>query len=121
MRLLRPFILILALGLCAPEGRALGAESPQEKQARLRELRNREWVVTARFAASPLVVDGHLDEADWKVAEPIRDFYQRERNEGLKGSERTEVRVLYDRQNLYIGFTCYDRDMKRSLATILKT
>lgn len=109
-------ILALALGLCGPGARAVGAETPQERQARVRALARREWTVTARPAVGAIVLDGRLDDADWRAAEPIRDFYQRERNEGLPATERTEVRVVYDRANLYIGFSCYDREMKRSLA-----
>lgn len=92
------------------------AETAQEKQARVRALASREWVVTARKAQAPIVVDGHLDEPDWRAAVPIDEFYQRERNEGLESTERTEVRVLYDEANLYIAFSCFDRDMKRSIA-----
>lgn len=91
-------------------------ETAVEKQARIRALASREWVVTARRAAAAIAIDGRLDEPDWQAAAPVAEFFQRERNEGRPGTERTEVRVLYDQANLYIAFTCFDSDMSRSVA-----
>ncbi len=58
----------------------------------------------------PVTLDGVLHERVWRSAEPVTDFTQRELNEGEPPTERTEVRVLYDRDNLYIGVICHDRD-----------
>jgi hypothetical protein len=55
-------------------------------------------------------IDGRLDEAVWGRAEPITDFTQRDPVEGGVPSERTEIRVLYDRDALYIGGAFYDSD-----------
>jgi len=55
-------------------------------------------------------VDGRLDEAAWAEAEPATDFVQLEPTPGAPSSERTEVRVLYDRAALYVGVTAYVRD-----------
>ncbi|MEO5761077.1 MAG: DUF5916 domain-containing protein [Vicinamibacteria bacterium] len=90
------------------------ADSPEERQARVKTLSARDWAVTARRVQSGIVVDGRLDEADWNSAKPIDEFFQRERLEGLPGSERTEVRVLYDESNLYIAFTCFDAEIEKS-------
>ena len=55
-------------------------------------------------------VDGRLDEAAWAEAEPATDFVQLLPTPGAPASERTEVRVLYDRAALYVGVTAYVRD-----------
>ncbi|NOY06454.1 MAG: carbohydrate binding family 9 domain-containing protein [Chlorobi bacterium] len=55
-------------------------------------------------------VDGALVETAWQKAPRISNFTQRELNEGQPVTERTEVAVLYDDQNLYIGVWCYDRN-----------
>jgi hypothetical protein len=55
-------------------------------------------------------LDGRLDEADWQMAAVAKDFFQREPAEGAPASQPTEVRVLYDEKNLYVGFICYDED-----------
>ena len=61
-----------------------------------------------RVNAAP-VIDGKLDEAIWKDALPITDFVQRELNEGVPASERTEVRIATDGEYLYIGARMFDR------------
>ncbi len=55
-------------------------------------------------------LDGLFTEAVWRRAVPAVDFYQVEPIEGGAPSERTEVRVAYDRDNLYIGAILYDSD-----------
>ncbi len=52
--------------------------------------------------------DGKLNEPVWQRAPRISNFTQRELSEGKPASEKTEVAVLYDRKNLYIGVWCYD-------------
>jgi Domain of unknown function (DUF5916) len=53
-------------------------------------------------------LDGRLDDPVWAQATPITDFTQQEPVEGADPSERTEVRVVYDADNLYIGAMIYD-------------
>lgn len=48
-------------------------------------------------------LDGRLDDVAWERAEPITDFVQVEPREGAEPSERTEVRIVYDEDALYIG------------------
>ncbi|MDP1570921.1 MAG: DUF5916 domain-containing protein [Vicinamibacterales bacterium] len=48
-------------------------------------------------------IDGVLDEAVWAEANVVDTFVQQEPQEGEPASDRTEVRVLYDRGRLYIG------------------
>ncbi len=55
-------------------------------------------------------VDGHLNEPAWSKAQPGSSFTQRYPHPGAKPTFKTEIRVLYDDNNLYIGVTCYDPD-----------
>lgn len=64
---------------------------------------------TLRVTTAP-TIDGKLDEAMWSQGTPIKDFVQRELNEGVPASERTEVRLASDGVNLYIGARMYDRE-----------
>ena len=50
-----------------------------------------------------IVVDGFLDEASWLLAEPATDFIQAEPTQGEPSTEGTEVRILFDSENLYFG------------------
>jgi hypothetical protein len=56
----------------------------------------------------PLVIDGRLDEAVWMTAPPISDFRQTTPDEGAPVTERTEVRFLYDDDNIYVGAWLWD-------------
>ncbi|OFV97287.1 MAG: hypothetical protein A3F68_03235 [Acidobacteria bacterium RIFCSPLOWO2_12_FULL_54_10] len=57
-----------------------------------------------------IVVDGVLDEEAWQRAEPAANFIQQDPNFGEPETERTEVRILYDRESLYMGVICYDSE-----------
>ena len=64
--------------------------------------------VTAVYIEGQIVVDGNLDEPAWKLAQPATDFIQQEPQMGEPSTERTEVRLLYDEENLYLGVYCFD-------------
>ncbi|MBK9409742.1 MAG: carbohydrate binding family 9 domain-containing protein [Gemmatimonadetes bacterium] len=59
---------------------------------------------------TPPQIDGRLDEPMWQQAVPITDFLQRELNEGVPATERTDVRLATDGQSLYIAARMYDRE-----------
>jgi hypothetical protein len=63
------------------------------------------------------VIDGMLNDAAWKQSAPIADFIQHEPFEGQPATERTEVRLLYDDRNIYVGVSCFDREPQRILVT----
>jgi hypothetical protein len=65
-------------------------------------------VVTAVRTTEPIVIDGRLDEAAWELAPPAKDFIQKVPLTNRPESERTEVRFLYDDDNLYMGVFCFD-------------
>ena len=73
----------------------------------------------ARTATVP-VLDGIVDDDAWSAAEVASDFLQRDPVEGQPASERTEVRILHDDENLYLGVIAYDRQPERILATELR-
>ncbi|RPJ80346.1 MAG: hypothetical protein EHM13_12180, partial [Acidobacteria bacterium] len=105
----RAALLLGALAICAPPSAAQTRAGQLSHADLVRQLEGRSWEVRAARAQRALNLDGRLDEPDWETAEPITDFYQSQRNEGLPISERTEVRVLYDETALYVGFRCFDR------------
>ncbi len=53
-----------------------------------------------------IVLDGSLDEPVWARAPLATDFLQQEPESGRPSSERTGVRIAFDRQNLYFAVTC---------------
>ena len=56
-------------------------------------------------------IDGELNEAAWKQAEPATGFIQIEPDQGQPATEQTEVWVLYDNENLYLGVICHESDV----------
>jgi len=64
--------------------------------------------VRAIRVATPIAVDGLLNDPGWAAAEQISGFLQRDPNEGAVASERTVVFVAYDDAALYIGARLYD-------------
>jgi hypothetical protein len=55
-------------------------------------------------------INGRVDEAAWRNAEPFSGFIQQWPDDGQPATERTEVRFLIDRENLYIGVICFDSE-----------
>ena len=56
------------------------------------------------------VIDGVLDEGAWGEATALTDFVQRVPLDGEPATERTEVRVLYDSEALYVGAWLFDSE-----------
>lgn len=58
----------------------------------------------------PITVDGALDEPAWQRAEPASDLRQSDPHNGEPATERTEIRILFNRDVLYIGAELLDSD-----------
>jgi hypothetical protein len=56
----------------------------------------------------PVRIDGRADEAAWATADVATDFVQRGPRVGEPSSERTEVRVLYDQEAVYVAARMWD-------------
>jgi hypothetical protein len=65
-------------------------------------------IATIVETRTPITLDGVLDEEVWQTAEAATDFVQAEPHEGQPATERTEVRLLYNRDALYVGVRCFD-------------
>lgn len=63
-------------------------------------------------------IDGDLSDPIWKKAPTISEFYQLEPHEGQPADERTEVRVLYDQDNLYFSVMAYDDEPSKITAHV---
>jgi hypothetical protein len=87
----------LLLAVLTP-GAALGAQDSPRKVLEAQRVRPEE----------SLTLDGRLDEPAWQRATAITDFLMQEPVEGGAPSERTEVRVMYDEDYLYIGAMLHD-------------
>jgi hypothetical protein len=75
----------------------------------------RSAVVTA--IATAITIDGALDEDAWRLAPTIGALVQRQPNVGEPPTERTDIILLHDRDNLYIGVMAYDTEPDRVIGT----
>ena len=78
------------------------------------------YQVKAYRALQPVEIDGEFNEPDWQNAEPISQFIQVVPDEGKQITQPTEARILYDKENLYFGFTCFDSDMSKMVANEMR-
>lgn len=56
----------------------------------------------------PLILSGKLDDPAWLKALPVELVYEASPGENTPARQRTTAMILYDRENIYIGFRCYD-------------
>jgi hypothetical protein len=63
-----------------------------------------------RVSGAAPEIDGRLIDPVWDQAPVVTDFRQKVPDEGAPASERTEVRILYDDDALYVGARLYSAD-----------
>ena len=95
-----------ALAAWAAGATAASAQAVQIDHDAIRATR----IVTAVRVTEAIAVDGRLSEPAWEQAVPATDFIQKFPNNGAPSTERTEVRFLYDDDNLYVGVICFDSE-----------
>ena len=66
---------------------------------------------------STISIDGVLDEQAWREAPTIGRLIQREPQPGEDPSERTDIKLLHDANNLYIGVVCFDSEPQKVIGT----
>ncbi len=66
------------------------------------------------------VLDGRLDDEVWQLVEPVTGFTQRNPVEGTPATQRTEIRILYTPEVLYIGARMYESDTRRLVVTQMR-
>jgi len=96
----RLFALLVLLGVIQPSVAGAQSASPPPVPR----------VTAVRTAGAIVVVDGRLDEESWQKAAPAADFRQRDPDEGKPATERTEVRLLYDDDAIYVGARMFDSE-----------
>ncbi len=52
-----------------------------------------------------IIPDGILEEAIWESAESAHDFWEHFPNNSILASQQSDIKMLYDDKNLYIGIT----------------
>jgi hypothetical protein len=69
--------------------------------------KNESYKLRLHRTASPLTIDGILDEEDWLKADVATDFYMVLPMDTSSAKVRTEVRMAYDAEHLYLIAVCH--------------
>lgn len=68
-------------------------------------------ITAQRCKNSGIKIDGVLNEPAWDTAPVAGNFTEISPKDNIKPPAETEMRVLYDDDNLYFAFTCYDSNI----------
>jgi hypothetical protein len=90
--MIRTCLLVVAAGLAASATRPLAAQPSLRAQ----------WVT------APVTLDGKLDEPVWRTGTPATGFVQRTPQNGSPASQKSEVRLAYDANALYVAVRNFD-------------
>jgi hypothetical protein len=69
---------------------------------------------------APLRIDGALDEDLYRRVAPMTGFIQIEPDDGSVASERTDLWLAFDNDNVYVSFRVWDSQMDRLVATEMR-
>ena len=67
-----------------------------------------------------ITLDGSLNEPLWQRAVPITDFYEYRPRDGVEAKFKSEARIVYDKNALYIGLTAFDPDPSKINAPLVR-
>ncbi|MDC6354750.1 MULTISPECIES: carbohydrate binding family 9 domain-containing protein [unclassified Robiginitalea] len=62
---------------------------------------------TVKYITETIVPDGILDEPIWEEAESAANFWEYFPIDSIQARKQSEIKMLYDETNLYIGITVY--------------
>ncbi len=66
------------------------------------------------------IIDGIIDEDVWAHSDVVSDLLQRDPDNGQPSSQRTEIRILYDEEYIYVSFINFDTEPDKITATDLR-
>ena len=106
----KAYLLICLLAYLLASTPLMASTSPNASQ----------YQAEAHRTFASIEIDGDFNEPDWQEAKPVGQFSQVEPDAGEPMTLPTEVRVLYDEENIYFGFTCFDSDISKLIANDMR-
>jgi hypothetical protein len=76
--------------------------------------------VRAVRVSTPMRVDGTLDEAIYTTVQPASGFIQMEPQAGQPATEKTDVWVFYDQDNVYVSFRAWDSQPDKAIVNEMR-
>tara|TARA_R110002167_G_scaffold76032_5_gene211965 strand:+ start:609 stop:2774 length:2166 start_codon:yes stop_codon:yes gene_type:complete len=77
---------------------------------------SRSFVV--KYITETIVPNGVLDEPIWETAEVANDFWQYFPVDSVRAQQQSEVKILYDDKNIYIGIKAYSIGKNYNLTSL---
>ncbi|MDA1183808.1 MAG: DUF5916 domain-containing protein [Acidobacteria bacterium] len=96
-----------------------GPAAPLPPEVIAREAEGRTTIRAVRVD-TPLRIDGTFDEALYTSVPAMTDFVQVEPDLGAPATEKTEVWIAFDGDNVYLSFRCWDSQPERRVATEMR-
>ena len=96
---------------------SIAQESVQESVVEIEAVKKK---INAIKTSTSIKVDGDLNEIEWQNVPVAKNFVMFEPNNGKPEPDnlKTEVKVLYDNDAIYIGATLYDNEPNKILKEI---
>ncbi|MEQ1691161.1 MAG: carbohydrate binding family 9 domain-containing protein, partial [Gemmatimonas sp.] len=124
IRAMRSLRILVALVLAGATSRSAPAGAQTASPAANPSAVNPETVARPVMHATrttrPIVMDGRLDEPAWELAPVLSNFVQQLPETGLPATFRTDVRVLYDDDHLYVAAINYDPAPQKAITVGLE-
>ena len=100
---------VTCLLLAASVARAQGASVPAQPVAPVTKSQaDPRPSVAAALRRDQVDIDGRLSESAWSAATAITELHQQSPDEGRAPTQRTELRILYDANAIYVGARMFD-------------
>lgn len=68
---------------------------------------------TKKMTSGSIAIDGIINEPEWEIAGWQGDFIQREPYDSAAPSQKTEFKILYDDNNLYVAIKALDTEVDK--------
>ena len=69
---------------------------------------------------TPINIDGRLEESLYETVNPISNFIQNEPVNGALATERTEIWLAFDNDNIYVGIRAFESEPDRMIANTMQ-
>jgi hypothetical protein len=112
-------LVVAPIGHAGQDGTLDGPAPPVPPAVISRDVSGRATVRAVR-ATTPIRIDGALDEPLYRTVPSISDFIQQEPQEGEPATEKTEMWVAFDEDNVYVAFRCWESEPDRFVANDMR-
>ena len=109
LRYLAPVLLVAALSCAGQPAVAQQSAGSNASIGRVTDYEavRREKIYEITRARGPIQLDGFLDDPAWEGIQVEDEFFQVDPGEGVPATERTEFRLVYDDDYIYVAIVCY--------------